>query len=199
MTERCSYCNVVIETSTVRLVDAPGLLEASDENTARNARAITEAFHSDGGFKLIFVLAGCSGRVQPADLFTIGKVMSAIDFSINVGVIINRVPDQEVMFYHDTTVRNSIVEKLNSCADNRIMDGWFTVIPQFSEDNPAGPMPYITALLTTMTPQEIPRVTPINMAAKEFNHFVDFVNRIEEWAYNVWRHFQDWFLILASL
>ncbi|KAG0227928.1 hypothetical protein BGW41_003593 [Actinomortierella wolfii] len=160
-------------------VDVPGLLEATQERIANNARVITEAFRTDGPFKLIFVFAGQSGRVPPSDLFTIGKVMSAVDFAVDVGVIINNVPESQVKLYHDN--RKPIVESLNSCANGRIVDGWFTVIPNFPEDNPKGPMPYMTALLTTMTSQDIPRVTPISMETNEFNHFVEFVKRFKEY------------------
>ncbi|KAG0266168.1 hypothetical protein DFQ27_000120 [Actinomortierella ambigua] len=156
LTTAYSYCDVKVGTVIVRLIDTPGLLEATDKNVARNAKAITDALHTRGGFKLIFVLPECGGRLLPSDLFMIGKVLSAIDFSIDVGLIINKVHEDDLELYEDGSARNDILMKLNSVAEGKIRSSWFMTVPLFRRANPSGPKPLMTALLVDMTSQTIP-------------------------------------------
>ncbi|KAF9971438.1 hypothetical protein BGZ73_005628 [Actinomortierella ambigua] len=138
LTTEISYCDVTIGGATVRLIDVPGLLEATDEKVAQNAVAITKALRMKGGFKLILVLPECAGRIQPSDLYTIGKVLSSIGFSIDVGLIINKVHEDDLENYADSGVRNDVLNKLNTLAEGKIKGSWFTVIPRFGKNNPTG-------------------------------------------------------------
>ncbi|KAF9971440.1 hypothetical protein BGZ73_005630 [Actinomortierella ambigua] len=192
LTSDSTYCDVNIRGSTVRLIDAPGLLEATDENVARNAKAITNALNMRGGFKLIFVLAECSGRVTPSDLYMIGTVMSGVDFAINVGVIVNKVPEDDMKRYDEGNTRNSILESLNGAANGKILSSWFFAMPRYKESNPNGPRAYFTDILAQMTAQSIPKVVPITASVKEHGKFVAFMINIGENVKNLWRRFKAW-------
>ncbi|KAF9971439.1 hypothetical protein BGZ73_005629 [Actinomortierella ambigua] len=198
LTTKSTYCDVNIEGATVRLIDTPGLLEATDEKVARNAKAITDALYMRGGFKIIFVLAECGGRVLPSDLYTIGKVLSAINFSIDVGVIINKVPEDDLELYKGGTVREDILQKLNSLAEGKIRSSWFKAIPLFRKNNPMGPRPYMTSLLSDMTSQSIANVTQVESNVSEFGHFADFLMTVTKWALGLWMVFQEYLLPLIS-
>ncbi|KAG0042586.1 hypothetical protein BGZ83_000291 [Gryganskiella cystojenkinii] len=191
LTTNTSYNDVEIGGSTVRLIDVPGLLEASDEYVVRNSKEITEALRVEGRFKIIIVLAERSGRVDPSDLFLVGKVMSAIDFSVNVGVIINRVPEADMELYLDATTQSDITQKLNSVANGKIKESWFAVIPRFHRDNLTGAAPFLEKLLANMTSQRIVHVTPIVASVKEYNLFVKFLMKVKKFFVGLWNEFQE--------
>ncbi|KAF9164530.1 hypothetical protein DFQ26_001337 [Actinomortierella ambigua] len=193
LTTTCSYCDVTIGTTAVRLMDVPGLLEATDENVARNAKAITDALNMKGGFKMVIVLPESGGRLLPSDLFMIGKVLSAIGFSIDVGLIINKVHEDELELYENGSVRNDLLTKLNMLAEGKIKSSWFVAIPRFSRDNPKGPQPLMTELLSNMISQDIPKVNPVKASVKEFNSFVAFMVSVGDFFVGMWRKFQALF------
>ncbi|KAF9157563.1 hypothetical protein DFQ26_008608 [Actinomortierella ambigua] len=175
LTEKHSYCESYIGGSKVRLIDAPGLLEATGELTLRSAREITAALRMKGGYKLIFVVGQCSGRVSPSILYMINKVMTAIDFSIDVGVIINMVPEKQLQRYDDASTRTEIIEQLNSVANNRIKREWMRAIPYSYNDNGTSASLKVTELLQDMTFQNIPRVRDIFATIPEHDQFTERV------------------------
>ncbi|KAF9161894.1 hypothetical protein DFQ26_004041 [Actinomortierella ambigua] len=189
MTTTCSYCDATLGTAAVRLVDTPGLLEATSENVARNAKAITDALNMEGGFKMIIVLPESGGRLMPSDVFMIGKVLEAIDFSIDVGLIINKVPEDDLEFYGDVFVRNDLLTKLNNLAEGKIKSSWFVAIPRFRRDNPKGPQRLMTDLLSNMTSQDIPKVNPIKISVKEFDRLLEFSLDTGDFATGIWKKF----------
>ncbi|KAF9161893.1 hypothetical protein DFQ26_004040 [Actinomortierella ambigua] len=193
LTAESSYCDVTIGTAAVRLVDAPGLLEATDENVANNAKAITDALNMEGGFKMIIVLSESGGRLMPSDMFMIGKVLEAIEFSIDVGLIINKVPEDDLELYEDGSVRNDLLTRLNNLAEGKIKSSWFVAIPRFRRDNPKGPQTLMTELLSNMISQDISKVTPIKASIKEFNGFVAFMVKIGDLFAGMWKGFLAWF------
>ncbi|KAF9970310.1 hypothetical protein BGZ73_007008 [Actinomortierella ambigua] len=192
LTTDSTYCDVNISGSTVRLIDVPGLLEATDENVARNAKAITKALGMNGGFKLIFVLAEGSGRVTSSDLYMIGTVMSGVEFAINVGLIVNKVPEEDMERYGEGSTRNSILASLNGAASGKILSSWFFVIPRYPRSNPNGPRACFIDMLTQMTVQSIPKVVPIKASVKEHSKFVTFMMNVADTAEDLWQRFMDW-------
>jgi len=189
LTEECDYCDVNVGNVTMRLIDVPGLLEATDEKIKRNADAITQALRMSGSFKLIFVLAECAGRVLPSDLFTIAKVLTAIDFSIDVGVIINKVPSEDLDLYNQHDTKENIIKQLNSVANNKINKSWFSIIPRFRRDDRYGATPYMTELLGNMKYQPIANVTEIRATIKEYNAFVKFLQKVGKAIIDLWEKF----------
>ncbi|KAF9164529.1 hypothetical protein DFQ26_001336 [Actinomortierella ambigua] len=185
----CSYYDVAMGTTAVRLVDTPGLLEARDEDIADNAKAITDALNMEGGFKMVIVLPENGGRLLPSDLFMIGKVLSAIEFSIDVGLIINKVPEDKLERYEDGYFRNNLLTELNNLAEGKIKSSWFVAIPQFQRDNPKGPQSLMTELLSNMKSQGIPKVNPFKASVEEFNHFVKFLASFGYYSTGLWKKY----------
>ncbi|KAG0258434.1 hypothetical protein DFQ27_004631 [Actinomortierella ambigua] len=173
LTEKYSYCESYIGGSKVRLIDAPGLLEATGELTLRNAQEITAALSMEGGYKLVFVLGECSGRVSPSDLYMINKVMTAIGFSIEVGVLINKVSENQLHLYDDASTRTEIIQQLNSVANNKIKKEWMRAIPYIYNDNGTSASLRVTELLQDMTFQCIPHVTDIFATLPEHDQFTE--------------------------
>ncbi|KAG0042587.1 hypothetical protein BGZ83_000292 [Gryganskiella cystojenkinii] len=191
LTGGCGFNDVVIETSTLRLIDTPGLLEASGENMIRNANSITQALRMKGRFKIIFVLADRSGRVDPSDLFLIGKVLSAIEFSVDVGLIINKVPEDDMELYLDATTKNDIIQQLNNVANGKIKESWFSVIPRFHRDNLTGAATHLNMLLADMVYQDIAEVHDIAATILEYNQFVELLKSVGKFAPELWNKFQE--------
>ncbi|KAG0266169.1 hypothetical protein DFQ27_000121 [Actinomortierella ambigua] len=191
LTTKCSYCDVTLGTMDVRLVDVPGLLEATDENVKRNAKAITEALNMKGEFKMIIVLPEGGGRLLPPDMFVSCKVLEAMGFSIEVGLIINKVHEDDLENYNDS-VRDKILAELNKLAEGKINSSWFAVIPRFRKDNPKGPQPLMTELLSKIISQEIPKVNPVESSVEEFNGFVQFLEAFGDRVAVVWKNFVAW-------
>ncbi|KAF9970309.1 hypothetical protein BGZ73_007007 [Actinomortierella ambigua] len=178
LTKTSTYCYVMINGNKVRLIDAPGLLEASGERMIANSRAITEALRMKGGFKLIFVLPECGGRVLPAELYTIGKVMAAIEYSIDVGIIINKVSEEDMKRYAESPARDDIIAQLNTAAGGRIDNSQYMVIPRYKRDNPKGPAKQMGRLLAAMKFQDIPHVTDFVASMQELNMFTTFLAKV---------------------
>ncbi|KAG0249577.1 hypothetical protein DFQ27_009940, partial [Actinomortierella ambigua] len=177
LTEKHSYCESYIGGSKVRLIDAPGMLESSGKLTLRSAQEITAALSMDGGYKLIFVVGECSGRVSPSILYMINKVMTAIDFSIDVGAIINKVSENQLQFYDDASTRTEIIQQLNSVANNRIKREWMRATPYSNNDNRKGASSRVTELLQGMTFQYIPCVKNILATIPEHDQFTKRVKK----------------------
>ncbi|KAG0266170.1 hypothetical protein DFQ27_000122 [Actinomortierella ambigua] len=178
LTAKVSYCDVEIQGSCVRLIDAPGLLEATGERMRNNARAITDALGMPGGFKLVFVMADNSGRVTPADLYTIGRVMSAIDGSIPVGAIINKVPEEELDLYDDSETKEKIIRQLNSVAPNCFGPARFKAIPRFSKNNIHGAADLVKELLRDMDFHLLPAVKSITASMEELRGFTSMLKSL---------------------
>ncbi|KAG0226073.1 hypothetical protein BGW42_003932 [Actinomortierella wolfii] len=177
LTEKCSYYESNVGGSVVRLIDTPGLLETSGDLLLRNAEEITKALSMKGGYKLIFVLRESAGRVSPSDLYTIHKVMAAINFSIHAGVIINIVPNNQVELYEEVDTRIKICQQLNSVANNMIKSEWMRAIPCFFDNSSKGATQRMTELLEDMIFQEIPRVRNIAATFLEHTQFVEYMER----------------------
>ncbi|KAG0266167.1 hypothetical protein DFQ27_000119 [Actinomortierella ambigua] len=171
LTAKVSYCDVEIQGSCVRLIDAPGLLEATGERMRNNARAITDALGMPGGFKLVFVMADNSGRVIPADLYTIGRVMSAIEGSIPVGVIINKVPEEDLDLYDDFETKKKIITQLNNVAPNCFDAARLKAIPRFRKDNIHGAADLVMELLRDVRVHVLPPVKSITATMEEFHYY----------------------------
>ncbi|KAG0238841.1 hypothetical protein BGW42_000002 [Actinomortierella wolfii] len=191
LTEECTYCEVTIEGETLRLIDAPGLLEAIDEKIIRNANEITKAFGFEGSYKLIFVVTDLAGRVHPSDLYTMGSVMKAIEFSIDVRLIINKVPDDEIDEYNKPDIKKAILDQCNSVTNGKILS--FSVIPRFKKDNPNGPRSSMIEVLKAMRPQKIRNVNQVKGSVRELHGFYKFLFSVRTYVSGLWARFQKWF------
>ncbi|KAF9164531.1 hypothetical protein DFQ26_001338 [Actinomortierella ambigua] len=172
LTAKVTCCEAEIKGSRVRLIDAPGLLEATAERMRNNAREITDALSMQDGFKLVFVLADSSGRVTPADLYTIERVMSAIDGSIPVGVIINKVPQEDLDLYDDSETKQMIISQLNCVTKNCFSPARFKAIPRYRKNEADGAADLVKELLAQMSFHIIPSVKSISATMEELSHFI---------------------------
>ncbi|KAF9161892.1 hypothetical protein DFQ26_004039, partial [Actinomortierella ambigua] len=182
LTAEITSCYISIEGSYVWLIDAPGLLEATGERMRNNARAITEALGFPGGFKLVFVLADNAGRVTPADLYTIGRVMSAIGRHIQLGVIINKVPEDDLGFYDDSETKEKIVRQLNSVAHNCFDTARFKAIQRYPKRDIHGAAVLVKELLRDMKFYPIPPVKNIAATMEELQNFVTVITSLSKGA-----------------
>ncbi|KAG0238840.1 hypothetical protein BGW42_000001 [Actinomortierella wolfii] len=174
LTSQCDYKDVMIDSESgyVRLVDVPGLLETKGSRMKENSRAITEALRKEGKFKLIFVLAESSGRVQPSDLYMIGKVMKAIDYTVDVGLVINKVPDGELEYYQKVDVQECIIGQLNTVANGKFHSSRYMVIPRLPKSEKDHAQGLLISLLSKMDGyKDIPNVKDIFSTDYELSEF----------------------------
>ncbi|KAG0236863.1 hypothetical protein BGW41_000334 [Actinomortierella wolfii] len=177
LTSQCTHSDVYIESesSYVRLVDVPGLLETNGPRMKENGRAIAEALRKKGKFKLVFVLAESSGRVHPADLYTIGKVMKAVDYAVDVGLVINKVPDDEMEYYQEADIK-SIIEQLNTVANGKFHSSRCVMVPRLPKSQNSTAGDYLRCLLSKIDGyNDIPNVRDIFATDHELNEFGELI------------------------
>ncbi|KAF9152759.1 hypothetical protein DFQ26_000788 [Actinomortierella ambigua] len=191
LTKASTFCDVNIGGSNIRLWDVPGLLDAKDKIIAHNAKEITNALRASGVFKLIFVLAQMGGRVRREDLYMVGEVMAAIEYSIDVGLIINKVPNDHWEHYNMNKNIDLLLHDYNSVARGKIKCDWFMPILDYRENNFRGPRTRMVELLGRMTAQAIPKVKPIKAKIKYLDFFLTFIVTVGEIVGDLWAQFRQ--------
>ncbi|KAF9157564.1 hypothetical protein DFQ26_008609, partial [Actinomortierella ambigua] len=162
-----------------------------DKDIAHNAKEITNALRASGEFKLIFVLAQMGGRVQREDLYMVGEVMAAIEYSIEVGLIINKVPLDHWEQYHINKNIDLLLHEYNSVARGKIKRDWFMPILDYRENNSRGPRIHMVELLERMTAQAIPKVKPVKAKIKYLDFFLTFIETVGEIVGDLWAQFRQ--------
>ncbi|KAF9167395.1 hypothetical protein DFQ26_004724 [Actinomortierella ambigua] len=96
----------------VLLMDVPGLFEPTDDETARNARMLTQALRRGYRYNLTFVLRASNRGFDEADLLMMSKVneyVRGVDGSkVTYKMIINQIMDDGVYnMYNETVVKDN--------------------------------------------------------------------------------------------
>lgn len=93
----------LINGDRVLIIDAPGMYEASKENTKANAREVQKALGYDLPYKVAFVVSSNSGRWLAQDVAIIDKVVEAVRSSdgsiIEYVLIINQIHKEHWDYY----------------------------------------------------------------------------------------------------
>lgn len=117
LTKDVGYCEIEINGEKVLMIDAPGMYEASKENTQQNAKEIQKALGIQIPYKIAFVVASNAGRWMAQDVAIIDKVAEAIKASesgekIEYVLIINQIHKEHWQYYIDHDTLNKMVTKL---------------------------------------------------------------------------------------
>jgi len=125
LTKHASYCHVNIDNDSVLLIDAPGLYEASEANTQRNASEIQKALGYDVPYKIAFVVADKSGRWSAEDVSMIDKVVNVVspprNEKMEYVLIINKILPNDWDHYMDNNKSSLILSKLHDALRTGVM------------------------------------------------------------------------------
>ncbi|KAG0214359.1 hypothetical protein BGX28_002176 [Mortierella sp. GBA30] len=120
LTKDVSYCKIRINEDLVLVIDAPGLYEASKENTQQNAKEIQRALGFNLPYKIAFVVASNGGRWLSQDVAIIDKVVNSVqasdDSSIEYILIINQIQKDHWEHYINDKTLDLMVQKLISAS-----------------------------------------------------------------------------------
>ncbi|KAG0026162.1 hypothetical protein BGZ82_009617 [Podila clonocystis] len=135
LTSGTTYCEVDIDGKKVRLIDAPGLIEYSteriDEDAAEysknrifeNATELSKAMRFSGKYKIVFVYQSFGRRgLMPHDVYTTAMVCMAINHCLEVGLIINKVKEEDMMIYDNQEDRLLIAQALSKATNGKLSE-----------------------------------------------------------------------------
>lgn len=116
LTKDVSHCEVPVNEHTALVIDAPGMYEASKENTHQNAKEIQKALGLSLPYKIAFVVASNGGRWLSQDVAIIDKVVNSVkasdDSPIEYILIINQIQKENWHHYMNDRTLNLMVQKL---------------------------------------------------------------------------------------
>ncbi|KAF9322911.1 hypothetical protein BG006_001956 [Podila minutissima] len=162
----------------VRLIDAPGLIENSDQRISRNAEEITRALKFGGKYKLVFVYQSNSGRLLPHDVFTTTKVCKAINHCLEVGLIINKVDEEDMEKYDNEKNRLQIAQALSKATNEKLKADNIIALEYCKPRERHKLKPKLLSYIEALHADAINQVDPIHANLKEINKFVKWFNSI---------------------
>lgn len=175
LTTKTTYVDIDINGKKVRLIDAPGLIENSDQRISKNADELTKALRYGGKYKLVFVYQSNSGRLLPQDVFTTAKVCNAIGNCVDVGLIINKVDEDDLEKYNIRENRLKIAQALSKATNGRLNADHIIALEYCRASERQHLKPRLLRFIDSLCPDDtIEFVAPIRATLKEINMFIQW-------------------------
>ncbi|KAG0253642.1 hypothetical protein BGZ95_006259 [Linnemannia exigua] len=160
----------------VRLIDAPGLVEISDQRIAENAEELTKALKFSGKYKLVFVYQSNGGRLLPQDVYTTTKVCKAIGYCLDVGLIINKVDEEHMDKYDNQESRSLIAQTLSKATNGKLSADRIIALEYCKASERHTLKPKLLSYINSLYPGAISEVMSIHASLKEINKFIKWFN-----------------------
>ncbi|KAI9240566.1 MAG: hypothetical protein BYD32DRAFT_433906 [Podila humilis] len=122
ITSGTSSIEIDIDGKKVRLIDAPKLIDDQNTYNFKNAAELANALRISDIHRVVFVYQGNEGRVLPHDVFITTMVCKSINHCLEVGLIINKVDEEDMEEYNNQENRLRIAHKLSE-ATNGMLNG----------------------------------------------------------------------------